>query len=45
MAGGIIPVPGMNTEEIQDLEDKIVEKFLVLINRKKQTPRKLVHSQ
>ncbi len=45
MAGGIIPVPGMNTEEIQDLEDKIVEKFLVLINRKKQTARKLVHSQ
>jgi nanoRNase/pAp phosphatase (c-di-AMP/oligoRNAs hydrolase) len=45
MAGGIIPVLGMKKEEIQELENKIIEKFLVLINRKKQIPRKLVHSQ
>lgn len=43
MAGGIIPVPGMTNEEIQELGNTIVEKFLTLINRKKQHPRDLVH--
>ena len=43
MAGGVMPVVGMADDQIKDLGDHMIEKFLTLIDRKGHRPEKLVH--
>ncbi|MCX5861929.1 MAG: bifunctional oligoribonuclease/PAP phosphatase NrnA [Desulfomonile sp.] len=42
MAGGTIRLTGMSPAESKELPDKLVNKFLTLINRRKLTPKPLV---
>lgn len=42
MAGGVIPVSDMADNEIRELGDHIISRFLYLINRKQQAPEKLI---
>jgi len=43
MAGGVMPVAGMSGDEIRNLGNQIISKFLSLIDRQKQPSEKLIH--
>jgi nanoRNase/pAp phosphatase (c-di-AMP/oligoRNAs hydrolase) len=42
MAGGQVPIQGLTGTEVEDLAQKLIEKFLGLINRQTVHPRPLV---
>ncbi len=43
MAGGVMPVAGMTDDEIKELGDHMIERFLSLIGRRGNRPDKLIH--